>query len=258
MVEQRRQAILDHVIEVGTARIDDLTARFGVSLMTVHRDLDDLDERRLLRKLRGKVEAYPALTVETASRFTLHSAEKAALAEAAIRQVEPGQTVFLDDSATLFPLAERLAEVPGLTVVTNSLRAARLLGPQPEVVLAGGRYLAEYDSCSGPEVLALLERTRADVAFVSASAVAVGRLYHPVRDYAELKKAVLRAANRTVLVLEHSRFGRTATHAHGSVGDYDLLVTSEFTPTEEIEAALNEGTAVETVEHVEEGQPYDS
>ncbi|RJQ76972.1 DeoR/GlpR family DNA-binding transcription regulator [Amycolatopsis panacis] len=257
-VEQRRREILDHVIEAGEVRIDDLAARFRVSLMTMHRDLDDLAERRLLRKLRGKVEAYPALTMETASRFTLHQGEREALAGAAIRQVEPGQTVFVDDSTTLFPLVERLSGVEGLTVVTNSLQAARLLGEGVEIVVAGGRYHPEYDSCSGPDVLALLERTRADIAFVSVSAVAVGRLFHPVRDYAELKKAVLRFANRNVLVIDHAKFGRTATYAHGTVADYDLLITSDATPTEEIEAALNAGTAVEMVEHVEEGQPYDS
>ncbi|MFE3172664.1 DeoR/GlpR family DNA-binding transcription regulator [Amycolatopsis sp. NPDC059090] len=257
-VEQRRHEILDYVIDQGEVRIDDLTARFGVSLMTMHRDLDDLADKRLLRKLRGKVEAYPALTMETASRFTLHSAEKEALADLAIQQVEPGQTVFVDDSTTLFPLVERLAQLERLTVITNSLQAARLLGAGVDVVLAGGHYDPEYDSCSGPDVLALLERIRVDIAFVSVSAVAVGRLFHPVRDYAELKKAVLRAANRNVLVLDHSKFGRTATYAHGTVGDYDLLITSEATPTEEIEAALNEGTAVEAAEYVEEGQPYDS
>ncbi|WP_116202488.1 DeoR/GlpR family DNA-binding transcription regulator [Amycolatopsis circi] len=257
-VEQRRHEILDYVIDQGEVRIDDLTARFGVSLMTMHRDLDELADKRMLRKLRGKVEAYPALTMETASRFTLHSAEKEALADLAIQQVEPGQAVFVDDSTTLFPLVERLAQIERLTVITNSLQAARLLGTGVEVVLAGGHYDPEYDSCSGPDVLALLERIRVDIAFVSVSAVAVGRLFHPVRDYAELKKAVLRAANRNVLVLDHSKFGRTATYAHGTVGDYDLLITSEATPTEEIEAALNEGTAVEAAEYVEEGQPYDS
>ena len=125
-------------------------------------------------------------------------------------------------------------------------------------MLAGGRYSPEYDSCAGPEVLNLLDDVRADVAFVSVTAVAVGRLFHPDRDYAELKKAVLRAANHNVLVVDHSKFGRTATYAHGTVGDYDLLVTGETTPTEEIEAAINAGTAIEIVEHVQEGQPYDS
>lgn len=260
-VEQRRQQILDHVIEHGEARIDDLTARFGVSLMTMHRDLDDLAERRLLRKLRGKVAAYPALTIETAARFgeTLHHGERDALGEAAARHVQPGQTVFIDDSTTLFPLAKRLATFSGLTVLTNSLHAARLLAEgDNDIVLAGGKYNPEFDSCAGPEVQNLLENTRADVAFVSVSAVAVGRLYHPVRDYAELKKAVLKAANHNVLVVDHSKFGRTATYAHGTVADYDLLITGETTPTEEIEAALNSGTTIEIVEHVEEGQPYDS
>ncbi len=260
-VEQRRQQILDHVIEHGEARIDDLTARFGVSLMTMHRDLDDLAERRLLRKLRGKVAAYPALTIGTAARFgeTLHNGEKDALADAAARQVESGQTVFIDDSTTLFPLARRLATVSGLTVLTNSLHAARLLAEgDNDIVLAGGKYSPEFDSCSGPEVVSFLENTRADVAFVSVSAVAIGRLYHPGRDYAELKKAAIKAANHNVLVVDHSKFGRTATYAHGTVADYDLLITGETTPTEEIEAALNAGTAIEIVEHVEEGQPYDS
>ncbi|MFE0028087.1 DeoR/GlpR family DNA-binding transcription regulator [Amycolatopsis sp. NPDC059021] len=259
-VEQRRREILDYVIEHGEARIDDLTAHFGVSLMTMHRDLDDLADRRLLRKLRGRVEAYPAFTMENAARFrgTVNLAVKEALADAAIRQVEPGQTVFVDDSTTLFPLVRRLAEVEGLTVITNSLHAARLLGPKVDVVLAGGRFHHEFDSCIGPDVLALLERIHADVGFASVSAVAVGRLYHPDQDYAELKKAALRTSNRNVLVVDHSKFGRTATFAHGVVGDYDLLITDESTPTEEIEAALNASTAVELVEYVEEGQPYDS
>jgi len=260
VVEQRRQDILDHVIEQGEARIDDLTSKFKVSLMTMHRDLDDLAERRLLRKLRGKVEAYPALTIESAARFrdTLHHGEKEALGDAAANHVQPGQTVFVDDSTTLLPLVKRLAEIDALTVVTNSLHAARLLGPKVDVVLAGGRYSHEYDSCAGPEVLNLLDSIRADVSFVSVTAVAVGRLFHPDRDYAELKKAALKVANHNVLVVDHSKFGRTATYAHGDVGDYDLLITGEATPTEEIEAALNAGTAIEIVEHVAEGQPYDS
>lgn len=107
-------------------------------------------------------------------------------------------------------------------------------------------------------MLNLLDSIRADVSFVSVTAVAIGRLYHPDRDYAELKKTALKIANHSVLVVDHSKFGRTATYAHGDVGDYDLLITGETTPTEEIEAALNAGTAIEIVEHVEEGQPYDS
>ncbi|PXY32234.1 DeoR/GlpR family DNA-binding transcription regulator [Prauserella muralis] len=246
-VEQRRQEILRTVIELGEVRIDDLTGRFGVSLMTMHRDLDDLAERKLLRKLRGRVAAYPALTMETAKRFRegLHRTEKEALCARAVREVAAGQTVFLDDSTTLFPLARRLVEVDELTVVTNSLEIARIVGEpgRAEVILLGGRY-TEFDSCIGPDALAALGRIRADVALVSAAAVAGGRLYHPVREYAELKEAALAAANRNVLVVDRSKFGRTATYAYAEAGAYDLVIADSQAPADEVEALRAIGNQV--------------
>lgn len=250
-VEQRRQQVLRHVIDSGEIRIDQLTERFGVSLMTMHRDLDDLAERRLLRKLRGKVAAYPALTMETAKRFRegLNLARKEALSAAALREVQPGQTVFLDDSTTLFPLVRRLAEIERLVVITNSLEEARILGESEsaEILLLGGRY-TEFDSCIGPDTTAALSRMRADIGFVSATAIAGGRLYHPVRDYAELKRAALAAANRNVLVVDSSKFGRTATYAHGDVSAYDLVITDSETPAEELAAMRELGARVEVVD----------
>lgn len=257
-VEQRRQQVLRHVIDRGEVRIDRLTEQFGVSLMTMHRDLDDLAERRLLRKLRGRVTAYPALTMETAKRFreNLNLPVKEALSALAFRQVRPGQTVFVDDSTTLFPLVRRLPAVGRLVVITNSLEEARILGeaasePGIEVLLLGGRY-TEFDSCSGSDTVAALGRMRADVGFVSATAVAAGRLYHPVRDYADLKAAALAASNRNVLVADHSKFGRTATHHYGDVGAYDLVITDDETPAEEIAAMRALGVEVLVAELLEE------
>lgn len=236
-VEQRRQDILRFVIEHDEVRLDELTERFGVSLMTVHRDLDDLAERRLVRKLRGRVKAYPALTMETAKRFreNLNLEEKETLAELAVKEVQTNETVFLDDSTTLFPLARRLTGP--LVVITNSLQVARILGDTRgiEVFLLGGRY-TEFDSCIGPDTISALSRMRADIGFVSATAVACGRLYHPDREYAELKTTVLRVADRNVLVVDHSKFGRTATHGYGDVSDYDLVITDYGTPADELAA----------------------
>lgn len=244
-VEQRRQEVLRYVIERGEVRIDQLTERFGVSLMTMHRDLDGLADRRLLRKLRGRVVAYPALTMETAKRFREHLnvPAKEALSALASAEVRPGQTVFVDDSTTLFPLVRRFTGP--MVVVTNSLEEARILGGTDgvEVHVLGGRY-TEFDSCAGPDTVAALRRVRADVGFVSAAAVAGGRLYHPVRDYAELKAAALAAAERNVLVVDHSKFGRTAAHHYGDVGAYDLVITDDGTPAEEVAAMRGLGARV--------------
>jgi hypothetical protein len=73
-VEERRQGVLRQVVEHGETRIDDLATRFDVSLMTMHRDLDDLAHRHLLRKERGRAIAFPALTMETVTRFRENAA----------------------------------------------------------------------------------------------------------------------------------------------------------------------------------------
>ncbi|MQA09635.1 MAG: DeoR family transcriptional regulator [Pseudonocardiaceae bacterium] len=251
VVEERRQDVLRHVIEHGEARIDELGERFGVSLMTMHRDLDDLAERGLLRKLRGKVAAFPALTMEIAARFRegLHLTEKEALGAAAVGEISAGQTVFVDCSTTVFPLVNRMREIEPLTVVTNSLRVVRILGPCQgiETVLIGGRYNNEFDSCAGPDVVDALGDIRADVGFISATAVAGGRLFHPVQDYAALKNAARGSVHRNVLLVDHSKFGKTATYAHGEVSDYDLVIVDSRTPEDEIDAMIELGAAVRVV-----------
>ncbi|SFE08594.1 transcriptional regulator, DeoR family [Actinopolyspora alba] len=252
-VEQRRQEVLRFVVDRGRARIDELAEHFGVSLMTMHRDLDDLAARHLLHKLRGRVESFPSLTMETATRFRvgLHVAEKEALAAVAVDEVRPNTTVVLDDSSTLFPCARRLTAVESLTVVTNSFGVARTLsGAEREVLVLGGRFRGEFDSCTGPDVLRGLSRLRADLAVMSATAITDGRLFHPMQDFAEIKEAMCAAAERSVLLVDHSKFGKTATYSHGTVAAFDLVVTDEATPEEEIAAIREFGTEVR-VTHVD-------
>jgi DeoR/GlpR family transcriptional regulator of sugar metabolism len=250
VVEQRRKDILQHVIERGEARIDELAERFEVSLMTMHRDLDDLADRRLLRKLRGRVESYPSLTMETATRFRigLHVAEKEAMGAAAVAEIRPGMTVLIDDSSTVFPMVGLIAEIEDLTLVTNSVTVAQILSRAGrEVVLLGGRYRAEFDSCTGPDVLRALSRLRADVSFTSATTVADGRLFHPVQDYADIKESIAESTTRNVLLVDHSKFGKTATFAYGDARAYDLVVTDEATPEHELAAIRDLGTEVRVV-----------
>ncbi|MGK5638560.1 DeoR/GlpR family DNA-binding transcription regulator, partial [Streptomyces sp. URMC 126] len=250
-VEQRRQDVLRCVAEHGEVRIDDLAARFGVSLMTMHRDLDELDGRRLLRKRRGRAVAFPALTMETATRFRVGTAlaAKAALCAAVAGRIAPGSTVLMDDSTTLFPLTAALARLDGLTVVTNSVGVAQRLGAAPavEVVLLGGHFHGEFDSCTGPEVTRALARIHADVALTSATAVLRGRLFHPLRAYAEVKEAMLASAERSLLLVDHTKFGRTATHAYGTAAAYEAVVTDTATPDDEVAALGALGVPVERV-----------
>ncbi|MGW0735613.1 DeoR/GlpR family DNA-binding transcription regulator [Streptomyces sp. NPDC002851] len=253
-VEQRRRQLLQQVIDQGAVRIDDLAENLQVSTMTVHRDLTHLESRQLLHKRRGMAVALPNVTLETATRFReyLDIEVKEVFAERLVREVEPGQTVLMDCGSTLFPLARKLTRIEGLTVVTNSLRIAGLVGgaeaaPGTRVIMLGGAFRADFEACAGTETLRQLARIRADVMFSSATAIQSGRLFHPDQEWADLKEALQSAAERRVLPVDHSKFGRTATHGYGDAAGYDLIVTDADTPEDEVQAIEALGVPVEIV-----------
>ncbi|RVX41081.1 DeoR family transcriptional regulator [Nonomuraea polychroma] len=251
-VEERRQAVLRYVVEHGETRIDDLADRFEVSLMTMHRDLDDLAKRSLLRKERGRAVAFPALTMETATRFreSVGVPVKAALCAAAVDRIKPGSTVLMDDSTTLFPLAPALARLDQVTVVTNSVGLAQRLGSVPgvDVTLLGGRYHGDFSSCTGPAVTRALSHIRADLALLSATAVLSGRLFHPLSEYIEVKLSMLASAEQALLLVDHSKFGKTATYGYGTVADYHAVITDTSTSDAEIAAIRGFGVPVHAVD----------
>ncbi|MET9394561.1 DeoR/GlpR family DNA-binding transcription regulator [Streptomyces sp. NPDC006624] len=251
VVEERRKAVLRYVADHGETRIDDLAERFGVSLMTMHRDLDDLAGRHLLRKERGRALAFPALTMEMATRFREGSAlaAKNALCAAVADRIAPGTTILMDDSTTLFPLVPVLGGLDHLHVVTNSVGLAQRLGSQPKVnvTLLGGHYRGDFNSCTGPAVTRALSQIHADLALMSATAILEGRLFHPLNDYVEVKLAMLASAERVLLLADHSKFGKTATYAYGTVADYEAVITDTSTPEAELAAIREMGVPVETV-----------
>ena len=117
----RQQRIVEHVLAQGSASAIELVELTGVSLMTVHRDVDELARRGVVRKYRGGVSAQPTSVFESHSdyRRTVRLAEKNAIADAALEMVEPGSSIMVDDSTTALALVRRLGEVGPLTVVTN-------------------------------------------------------------------------------------------------------------------------------------------
>ncbi|MCW2916250.1 MAG: DeoR family transcriptional regulator [Actinomycetia bacterium] len=236
-LEERRRAVLARVAEAGEMGIGQLAEEFGVSLMTMHRDLDALAGRALLHKSRGQAATVPAVTMEVASELRRQTrlAEKEAIAEAALRELPPRGAILMDDSTTLFPLAQRLDERGSYTVITNSLGIARIIAASEhsEAILLGGDYQGAFDSTIGPEVSRGLQRLHADLALMSAVAVTGGRLYHPIQGYAAVKEAMLDAAHRHLLLVDSSKFGRHAPFSHRDVSAYDAVITDRGVPQAE-------------------------
>src|SRR5579859_3207766 len=133
LAEQRRAAIAAEVRARGGVRVTDLVLRFGVSDMTVRRDLDALARDGLLEKVHGGAVALGESSAHEPgfeAKRTLETADKEAIAEAAAALVPRGGAVALSAGTTTFALARRLTDVSDLTVVTNSMRIAELFAQQ--------------------------------------------------------------------------------------------------------------------------------
>jgi DeoR/GlpR family transcriptional regulator of sugar metabolism len=227
-VIRRQSGIADFVFEHGSAAIKDLAELFDVSLITIHRDLDELERQGMLKKLRGYVTAEPSSLFDSNVRYRLTAAmrEKEALARFALMQVEPGQSVLLDESTTALMVARLLPDKTPLTVITNF---AMILNELNEVkgidlISLGGEYLPFLAAFGGEVCQASLGVVRADVLFMSTSAVSDCVALHQDQRTMAGKRAMMAAAKRRILLVDHTKFGRVALHKLAPLGDFDLLV----------------------------------
>lgn len=235
----------------GSVRIDDLTDQFGVSSMTIHRDLDHLHEQGVLRKVRSGAEARPSETFEHDLRFRerLHTEQKRAIAAAALEWVDERvaiQAIALDDSTTGLHLLPLLTRRLPLTVVTNFLPAITALATEPEANLTalGGDYNPEFASFNGPSVVQALGELHYDVAFMSVSAIARGTCFHASRATADQKLAFMRSAELSVLMVDGSKFSRRAVHRIAPLVDFDVVVTDPGLDAEEIDTLRSAGVEI--------------
>lgn len=231
----RREAMRRHVAEHGFARVDALAAEFGISIMTVHRDLDELEARGFLHKVRGGATSAPTRTFhgDIAHRMAAQAREKQALAAFVVAtQVHPGQVVVLDDSTTSLAVARVLPERAPLTVVTHFLPVVRILAEQPgiELIGLGGRYVPAYDSFLGQATAAAAADLQADLLIMSTTAVTDGVCYIQSQDTVITRRALIARSARTVALIDHTKFGRRALHRLVDLADIDGVVVDQATP----------------------------
>ncbi|SFB08201.1 transcriptional regulator, DeoR family [Amycolatopsis marina] len=235
----RQQRITDYVVEKGSASAAELAELTGVSVMTVHRDLDELARRGLLRKFRGGVSAQPSTVFESNAEYRLgaHVEAKAAIARQALTYVEPGMSILLDDSTSALALAKLLPEVAPLTVATNYLRTIEVLKNVEDVrlICIGGDYSSTHDSFLGMPCLEAVERITVDATFVSTSSMNGEMTFHQEPEIVMVKRVMLASAETKVLLMDSSKMPRSALHRLAPVADYDRLIVDSGVPGQLLE-----------------------
>lgn len=233
MDQRLRQSEIASLLKAnGECSVEQLSRRFGVTGMTIRRDLQALAERDRVIRTHGGAAAAERVSFEFEflRREESHGAAKAAIGAAAAAIVKDGQSVMLDSGTTTLAIARRLRERRNLTVITTSLPLASALQfcESIEVLLLGGALRHDAPDLTGPLTEANLEGLRADVAFVGADGIDLqGNVYNTSLAVARMLRKMTAAANRVYVAADSSKVGRTALARYGRLTDFDGLITDE-------------------------------
>lgn len=230
--EARQRLITERVVAQGSCSAQELATEFGVSIMTIHRDLDQLERRGIVRKFHGGVTAQPSGIFESQMSYRMmsRSREKGAIAQAALRHVEPGMSLILDDSTSILHMIPGLAERAPLHVATTFLAAMRSLADLAAdadltIIGLGGVYDIPHDSYVGMQCEEQIAGIHTDALFMSTSAISTTDAFHQEERIVALKRAMMRAATKRYLLVDHTKLGRVALHKIVPLDEFDLVIT---------------------------------
>lgn len=228
-LNSRQNEILIRAESSGFVTIEGLAEEFGVSAQTVRRDIIFLSEAGLLQRFHGGAGAIggnESIRLDHHHKLSVAIDDKARVAEAAMKLVPEGATLFLDVGTTIEAAATALNRRPGFRIFTNSMRAALAFDPAHHDVNVLGRKVEGRDgSLVGEEIMLSLAALRVDYALIACSAIDNdGRVMDFDLSKIAVKKAAMNAAGKKLLLATPSKFGRSALSAFADLSDFDAVI----------------------------------
>jgi DeoR family fructose operon transcriptional repressor len=232
---ERRRELLRRLGDAGYVSSAEVALAFGVSEMTIRRDLQQLTAQGLVNRVAGGASLpVPAAGAPFEQRRDAATAEKRAVARAGVALIPPGSVVALDAGTTVAALAGLLPG--GLTVVTHSVPVIQTCTSREdiELIALGGAYHGPTRSFTGPITRASLEDLAVDVAVLSATAAGPAGVYSANASDADTKRAMARIAGRVILLLDHSKLNRRAPMRFTDLSAVDVCVVDAGADTEQV------------------------
>lgn len=227
----RHAAILGALRVSGQVRAVTIAGELGVTHETIRKDLLVLEARGLLRRVHGGAAPVESASFEPIfSARTDMAAEKKRIATAALAFLPDRGAVLFDSGTTTGALASMLPHGSSFTAITNALPVATALmaHPQLTVHMVGGRIRTATMAAVDSWALRDLYEVRADVAFVGTNAFSSEHgLSTPDTAEAAIKREMVNSARLTVLLADHTKFGREAIFAYAQLSDIDVLITDD-------------------------------
>jgi len=227
--EERRELVLRWLGAEGKVRASDLALRLRVSLDTVRRDLQELADAGLLRRVHGgALPPSPPGPDSFVERLPDDVAAKAAVAQAAVALIRPGEVIAISGGTTTLEFARRLPDDLDATVIATNPHIAAALADHPRLTVdvIGGRLHPAARTVTGPEAVDALRRVRPDVCVLSACSLhpqAGMTLRH--REEALVVRAMVENAGRLLSVTTAGKLGSAGPYPVAGIGRIDTLVT---------------------------------
>jgi len=228
---ERQARIRERVLSEGSVQIEQLAEEFSVNHMTILRDLDVLQKQGWLRKVRGGATAQPSALFHGDIRYRMQAMKEAKqeLARTAIKVVEPGRSIMLDESTTSLHLAQLLPSRGPLTIIAYFHSIMKLFVEEAGIDLIGlgGTYYPAYDSFLGLLTAQSIRSLGGDMLFMSCTAISEGFCYHLSQEVTLVKQALMEAASYRILMVDHGKFSKRSLFQLAPLTDFDLVIVDQ-------------------------------
>ena len=230
LAQERRQRIFKDIEASGIASVRDLALRFDVSSITIIRDLQELEQEGLIRRVHGGAISVRGASYEPpfSAREAQLSPEKQRIASKASELITDGDSIILDVGTTTLELARALKGKRNLTVLVTNLRAALELASQPaiQVIVIGGKLRASELSMVGHLAEQTLRTFQVDKAFIGVGGIT---LKHGLTEYnfdeAGTKRVMFERARQKIVLADHTKFGKVMLTQVAPLSAADLIIT---------------------------------
>lgn len=234
LAEERRQEIL-HLLDIkGSVHVTDLSKELNVTEETIRRDLDILNQRKLLKRTHGgavPVEINNKIELSFNIRQNKKIKEKKQIAAKTIELIEEGDTIFLDASSTSLFLAKEIKKINNITVITNSIRIIFELSNASNITIisTGGILRPNSLSFVGPLANETIQKYFADKLFTSCKGISIE---HGATDSNELeievKKNMIHQAKKVIIISDSTKLNEVSLTQFASIEDIDTIITDDL------------------------------